>query len=289
MPLQASASFHTSDGRVAQLGISDYLVRLLTRWSTGFDDFPSYYNNLQFGEEIIVEEITLDFQREKVRVAANARVELLLSFSELQSEWQLHLSSWPDLIELKDLELVSMLNENVGLIKSKRHFKCQDVILKSSPRAPKLIYHELRMLLTLPSHTHLAKPPLAIVSIPDPRGGEPKIVGFILHYYPLGSLGRSLRDKSLGGTLNWHDQIRWAKQITSTLIFLNDTAQTFYSDLKPDNILLSTSENSRTDEIILIDFEQNGAPNAWTAPEVIHLQTLNLLSNYVPDDELREA
>ncbi|OJD27089.1 serine/threonine protein kinase [Blastomyces percursus] len=287
-PLQASASFHTSDSRVANLGISCYLAQVLTAWSARFDDFPRYFNSLPFGSEILVEEICVDLANVNVRLAASMWEDSSVSVDQLQKQWQLPPSSWPKIVDVKDLELLDILNENVALVRSERHFG-EAVIFKSSPSAPAHIYHELRMLLTLPSSPHLVKPPLALVSIPDLCGRSAKIVGFILHYYSGASLARTLHTRMLNGTLEWHDQLRWARQVTSTLMFLNTAAQTFYSDLKPDNILLSPPKPGEADDIVLIDFEQNGAPNAWTAPEVIHIETLNLLSRVAPDPGVRES
>ncbi|KFY79957.1 hypothetical protein V498_08875 [Pseudogymnoascus sp. VKM F-4517 (FW-2822)] len=93
----------------------------------------------------------------------------------------------------------------------------------------------------------------------------------------------------MNGTLSWHDQLRWAKEVTSILISLNQHADTYYSDLKPDNILLSTAKSAQADSVVLIDFEQNGAPNAWEAPEIIHIETLNILSRVATDPEIRES
>ncbi|KAH6671920.1 hypothetical protein B0J14DRAFT_594692 [Halenospora varia] len=288
-PLQASASFHTSDSRVANLGISRYLAQVLTIWSSSFNDFSSYFETLSFGTEIVIEEICADMKDVKIRVSPSPWNDSFLTVDELQEQWQLPSKLSPKVIELKDLKLLRILNENVALVRIEQHFDAQPVIFKSSPNAPIHIYHELRMLLTLPHNPHWVKPPLSLVSMPDLQSGHTKVVGIILHYYEGGSLAQKLRTRTMSGTLSWHDQIRWAKEVTSTLISLNKHAETYYSDLKPDNILLSTTKPGQADSIVLIDFEQNGAPNAWEAPEIIHIETLNILSRVAPDCDIREA
>ncbi|KAG9229296.1 hypothetical protein BJ875DRAFT_202576 [Amylocarpus encephaloides] len=285
--LQASASFHTSDSRLANLMISRYLAQVLTIWSSSFDDFSSYFKTLPFGTEIVVEEICADMQDVKVRVSPSPWNDSFLTVDELEEQWRFSLSL--KVIELKDLKLLRTFNETVVLVRAEQHFDAQPVIFKSSPNAPIHIYHELWMLLTLPQNPHLITPPLGLVSVPDVQGGPAKVVGIILQYYEEGTLAQQLRTRSMSGTLSWHVQIRWAKEVASALIFLNKYADTYYLDLKPDNILLSNAKPDHDGSIVLIDFEQNGAPNTWEAPEIIHIETLNILSRVAPDSDIREA
>lgn len=65
--------------------------------------------------------------------------------------------------------------------------------------------------------------------------------------------------------------MEWARQVTSALIHINEEAGTFYSDLRPDNVLLSSSSKAgQCEDIVLCDFEQRGNWHEWCLPEVLY-------------------
>lgn len=158
-------------------------------------------------------------------------------------------------------------------------------VFKSAVEDIKYAYHELKMLLTMPSHQHIMPRPIYCVTMTDRYGGSDKLCGFILPFFPLGTLAEALCLRKQRNTLHLEDQIQWAKQIASTLIFVKSTAARFYSELKPDNMILSESpatalstDGAGTDEegtkmtnIVLIDWEQLGNWLELTAPEVHYL------------------
>jgi hypothetical protein len=76
------------------------------------------------------------------------------------------------------------------------------------------------------------------------------------------------------GKLFLADQIKWARQITQSLIHIQALGPGYYCDLRLDNILLS-----ETDDSLLIDFEQRGLMPPFAAPEVNYLQYIEILAN----------
>jgi len=66
------------------------------------------------------------------------------------------------------------------------------------------------------------------------------------------------------------------------VIHVRDGPAAFYSELKPDNILLPDSKN----DVLLIDFEQFGNWETFIAPEIYHVHNI---SNLTKSEELPEA
>jgi serine/threonine protein kinase len=97
-------------------------------------------------------------------------------------------------------------------------------------------------------------------------------VGFTTTYHPEGTLRDILPFRRIHGTLRVADQIKWAIQLTSTLIHIRDHGR-YYSDLRLDNILLS--EN---DDLVLVDFEQRGVWCGFASPELNYLDYVFMLA-----------
>ena len=76
-------------------------------------------------------------------------------------------------------------------------------------------------------------------------------------------------------------QIKWVKQIASALLHLRYACRTFYSDLRPDNVLLNCTESGVLEEdIVLIDFEQRGNWYEWCAPEIRYRMYVEHIRNH---------
>jgi len=133
-------------------------------------------------------------------------------------------------------------------------------------------------------HPNVLPKPLFIVTLRDRYGDSDRVCGFIVEYFPGGNLADAIFERNAIGTLHFRDQLRWAQQLTSTLIFINQGPAKFYSELKTDNVLLSTKHDS--EDIVFIDFEQAGNWMDFTAPEINCLNCLGRLAkgpDYVPE------
>ena len=118
------------------------------------------------------------------------------------------------------------------------------------------ILHEMAFLRTIPPHPHIISPPVRYIS--RIHNGKKVICGFLLKYYPGGSLGAPER---VGAPIAM--RIKWAYQIASGLHHLHHVAHTYHGDIKLDNVVLD--ENG---DAVLIDFEQGRANEGNAAPEL---------------------
>ena len=190
------------------------------------------------------------------------------------------------------------LNDAISLVRVREVFGIELFVLKTSISDIKYLYHELKLLLTMPPHLNIIARPLYLVTSSDRHGGDDRVYSFLLEYHSQGNLANELEQRLRQGTLHLKDQLRWARQITSTMMFIMKKPTRFYSELKPDNVLLSGPD----EDAILIDFEQVGNWTSFSAPEIYYIEYLlqlakseiipvsikqryeKLLARYVPDD-----
>ena len=118
------------------------------------------------------------------------------------------------------------------------------------------ILHEMSLLRTIPPHPHIISPPVGYISRAHDR--KRVLCGFLLKYYPGGSLGAP---EQVGAPIAM--RIKWAYQIASGLHHLHHVAHTYHGDIKLDNVVLD--ENG---DAVLIDFEQGRANEGNAAPEL---------------------
>ncbi|KAF4546388.1 Protein kinase-like domain protein [Lasiodiplodia theobromae] len=120
--------------------------------------------------------------------------------------------------------------------------------------------------------------------------GRTVVIGFLLEFHQDGSLSNTLPLEHMEGNRpidRQIERIRWARQVTEALIHVQHQCKTFYSDIKTENILLGRQRSGKRD-VLLIDFEQRGASNAWTAPEVIYIERLRSILNVVEDHAFKK-
>lgn len=297
--LDSPAAFYLRDRRVAGLGISQFILLALKRSSADRNAFETTFKALPFGSRIVIEEISFDVERIKIHMIPDTKIERqILSVKALQSMWGLPESSWPPSLSLDHLEHHHQVNDAISLVRVREIFGIELVVLKTSISDVKYLYHELKILLTMRPHPNIIARPLYVVTRMDRYGGDDKVYGFLLEYHSRGNLANELERRLRQGTLYIKDQLRWAHQITSTLMFIVKTPTRFYSELKPDNILLSDPD----EQVILIDFEQVWNWTSFSAPEIYYIEYLlqlknsenipvsikqrypKLLARYVPDD-----
>lgn len=275
--LQSSAAFHTTDRRVERLGIAQYVLRVLESWTDRTPGLDVILPGLPFGSQIRVRNVVADVAKVEVEIVAGADVERQwLSVKELlQDMWDVSPSSWPEIIRVDDLALEAQLHDTVSLVRLRRSRSTELFVFKSALGSVKYLYHELKLLLTMPAHPNIIARPLYIVTSPCHSSGDEGTCGFILQYHPLGSLQNVISLRAHAGTLLLKDQMKWASQITRALLHVKERAGTFYSELKLDNVLLSSRNG--TEDVVLVDFEQRGNWLSWSAPEIYHVDIFELL------------
>ncbi|KAH8757016.1 hypothetical protein F5882DRAFT_43711 [Hyaloscypha sp. PMI_1271] len=272
--LGASDSVHMHDERVANLGISRYLVLLLDSWSSSYPDFERIYRGLPFGSSIVVGNIGLKLSESRIRINRNIQLPShLLSISNLQELWKLQDDSMPVAVDLHRLRFVKRLFSSICLIEHAG----KPMIFKSNTQSPSSIYHEIKVLLSLPPHPNIVGPPKALVTISSDSHSEKCLIcGFLLEYYELGSLEAYLPQIRDSHSLRAQDQLRWSLELASALIHIHSQVGMFYSDLKMDNILLRLINGKVS--IVLVDFEQSRNLYTWAPPEVFYVEWIAELS-----------
>ena len=263
--LDVHTAIYLRDGRVASLGISRYIVRVLEHWMNQFQDFKVFYNELPFGSRIVLENIAADIKDVRLQVIKTHFLERqLLSSGSLQRIWGFS-SPWPELADIAEVHLLRQLHDSVSLIQLRN----QRYILKALTSHPKYLYHELKVLLTLPSHPNIISRPVHLVTKQCRFGGKIAVIGFTLHYHEKGTLRDCLSLQRTQNSLHFHDQLKWAIQLTEALRCIRNEGN-FYCDLRLDNVVLNDD-----DGVVLIDFEARGVAFSASAPEINYLEYIH--------------
>lgn len=294
--LKPEMAMYTTDKQSAlDLPISKHLRQALDYWSSSLPAFKTLYLSLPFGSQIVVEELSIDpiATAATIHLVPNYAVEqAMASLDDLRQIWRRDIQ-WPATIDTTSLSFRSQIHEAITLVTIPSSADAtREYVFKSLLRDQKYLYNELKMLLTLPPHPNIISRPVHIVTHKCRFGGKRGVAGFILEYYPLGSLAAYLSSPST----SLSDRFRWARQITSALAHVNQ-AGAFYPDLKPDNIVLRQAIISEeeggcgchTDDAVLLDLEQRGGWFSWSPPEVAYAEYLEILAARAPDDAAARA
>nr|BAV32170.1 hypothetical protein [Sordaria araneosa] len=269
---------------ISALGMSRYICGVLDAYCSRNRSFLDRYRRLPYGSRIIISHVEPTLGNVNVSIEPNYTLEgLTTSIANLHEAWtrdKIPLARRPPNIDLFDLCLVRQLHDSVSLVEVLR---CEEkpelqgtvAVFKSGSDGFHHILHELKLMLTIPPHANIIGPPLATVTKKSGFGGKQGVYGFLIPYFPSGSLRDILPARSLAQTLCMSIKVRWCIQVTSALLHLFERARTFYSDLRPDNVLLDSEGQA-----ILCDLEQRGSWHEWCPPEVLYSQYLeNMLNN----------
>jgi len=285
--LDLNASTHIRDApRFTQLGISKYIARALEKWSSMIPDFYTYYTSLPFSSLINFEKISATPSELSIEVEKTVPAAGFLTLEQFRQAHGLKDVLLPRHLSLHKLSVLRQINEAVSLVEFPEDWKSTRLIFKCAIAFPELFYHELKMLLTLKPHRHVCERPLYIVTTEGQPGTDPIVVGFVLKYYDGGSLEAVLPSRLEEVRPTLEEKLKWSKQLTSVMSHLVSTEQTFFCDLKCENVVLSSQRVGHRD-IILVDFEQIGTDNAWTPPEIITLERLLSVVQHTKDRDSR--
>ena len=282
--LQSSSAPFVRSSQAAELGICQHVIRALGYWSGQIPDFETEYYGMPFGSRIVVNNICADVRKMDIQLVPRYSVEQCWqSLKRLKDIWALDSTRWPEAIDLDEIQLQSQPHESITLVRIPTRCCDQTVVFKSLVQDTKYMYHELKMLLTLEPHPNIISRPLYVVTKKCRFGGKIAVCGFILPFYPHGSLVGALEDARRAGlpsSVCLRDRLRWSIQITRALIHINKSSLGFYPDLKPDNVLLVPSHESEGADLnaVLIDLEQRGGWYSWSPPEVRYVEYMEYIT-----------
>ncbi|KAJ1331312.1 protein kinase [Microdochium nivale] len=272
--LDLAIAFHTKDGsRLSRLAVSSFITRVLQRWLktdfVDYDDFEKFYRGIPFGSRLVFENLSLDIREVRVMIGLNHNLERqLMSLSSLSKLWQPSLEL-PEMIDFFELQVVKVLHDSVCLVR----FRGELFIFKALTSDAKYLYHELKTLCTLSPHPNIIARPRHIVQKHCKFGSKKAIVGFTTHYHAKGTIRDILPSLQAHNRLETSTQFKWSIQLACALEHLRFNTNTYYPDLRLDNMVLSDD-----DDIVMVDFEQRGVWCEFAAPEVNAIEYLRLLA-----------
>ncbi|KAI5466068.1 hypothetical protein BGZ63DRAFT_400486 [Mariannaea sp. PMI_226] len=268
--LDVDVAFHTTSGsRIAVLGITRHILRILQHWTSTQDNPAQIFDNVPFGSRIVFENLPVNVADARISIARTHYLERqLLSLPSLQRYWGTGVQT-PPTIDISEVSYVSQLHDSVCLV------KIQDKIwiFKALTSYTKYLYHELRQLLLIEPHPNIVARPVHLVMKKCSFGNKVAVVGFTLEYHVHGSLRDLLPFLRIHNKVSLADETKWAIQLASALVHLRGTSKIFYPDLRLDNIVLSASR-----DVVMVDFEQRGVWCEFAAPEVNALEYVRLLA-----------
>ncbi|KAI0412577.1 hypothetical protein F5X98DRAFT_391845 [Xylaria grammica] len=281
--LRSTEAMYTSNSELYRLPLIQYIQDVLTTWSSRVHHFDTLYRSLPFGSRIAILNLSTSPDQAEVRLLPRSSIETLLAPAATLAQM------WPDILlppkyPLDRLELVKQMTDAASLVRIPEQAEGSLWVFKSSIEQPKYIYHELKILLQLQPHPHVLPRPKYIIT--DSWGSKScKVYGFLVEFFKGGNLGQAIERHKRQNTLTSQLQVSWALQLVSGLRFMLASPAGFYSELKPDNIVCDADN-----KLILIDMEQSGNWETFTAPEIYYVEHLIRLchSNLVPHhDRLR--
>ncbi|OTA89505.1 hypothetical protein M434DRAFT_23335 [Hypoxylon sp. CO27-5] len=263
---------------LARLGISRHLCRALDQQCIRDPSFLARYHRLPFGSRLFFTNVSSNPRDMELLVIPTFDLEgAALSVKSLQKLWNdIPREQWPETVDLSRLRFIRQLHESITLVElvDEAAGKMQQFAFKSNTNDLTYLYHELRFLLQCPPHPNIMPRPVRLVTKKSNFGGKAGVFGFLLQYFPRGSIRDFLPRRVSGALLPMSQRLSLCIEVTSALMHIKEQCGTFYSDLRPDNVLLSD-----TGHAIVCDFEQRGNHYEWCPPETLpYLYLENLKS-----------
>ena len=127
-----------------------------------------------------------------------------------------------------------------------------------------ICYHEIRTIRALPPHPQIISPAKIFVTVPDMKDGQQALVcGTLYPYMRHLTLEHQIQNSNeTGERIPPPAKAKWCFQLASAITHTHHVAHTYHMDIKSTNILLNDDL-----DILLIDWEQSGAPYCTVAPE----------------------
>jgi hypothetical protein len=116
--LGLGTAFHVKDARAVRLGISRHILRTLEYWSSQNPNFEAVYRGLPFGSRIVFENLAVNVRDIRVQIVRTHYLERqLLSCATLQRLWNLSADNWPEIIDIRQVQLCRQLHDSVSVVR----------------------------------------------------------------------------------------------------------------------------------------------------------------------------
>lgn len=125
-------------------------------------------------------------------------------------------------------------------------------------------YHEIRTVASLPSHPNIIPPPTTFVTVRNIKDAQQVLIcGTLYPFMKCGTLDDQVQQADFWkARLSLNCKARWCFQMASAIAHTHFVAHTFHMNIKPANFIVNDKK-----DLILIDWEQSGAPPYTLAPE----------------------
>ena len=268
--LDLDAFFHTRDkDRIAKLGLTRHVLRILHDWASSYQDPSKIYDTITFGSRFSIKRFSKHLHKVVLETDSGEELERnLMSPARLASYWGNDIEL-PVLVDVNKVVYLSQIHDSVCLVKVEDRVW----IFKTLTSATRFLYHELRHLLRIKSHPNVISRPAHLITKSSTYGGETVVLGFTTEYQAHGSLRDLIPFLKLHQKVTLADMTKWGVQLASALVHLRQTTNTFYPDLRLDNIVLSASN-----DVVMVDFEQRGVWCEFGAPETNAIDYVQLLA-----------
>lgn len=272
----------------------DQLLQILTDWSNSVTGFKEACEALPFGKSFIaINNTEVSFRPQpsfEDQLCTLTTLKHLWGFKcTVSSRATLPLcpktmDQMPPTISLSSLRIHLYLHDTVVLVNIPGSKDPEALyIFKTNDRAERL-YQEIHTLLILPPHPNVLQRPSFLVTKAtvrstmqrhDTTSNQHVVVGFLAPYHSGGQLSRVISAAAESGhvALSIEDQAKWSRQLASALLHVfkyeNGTDKSrcgLYTNLKPDNIVLTSPEDGSN--VVLIDFEKKINWRGYTPPEI---------------------
>ncbi|KAL7921610.1 kinase-like domain-containing protein [Trichoderma austrokoningii] len=119
-----------------------------------------------------------------------------------------------------------------------------------------------KLIANMPRHPNIQSPPLNLVSVRDSNQNT-VLVGHLSTYFAGGDLRNAIEVANAREShISLQQKAKWCHQMCLAITNTHRVAHTFHMDIKPGNFILDDQGN-----LVLIDWEQRGAPATTLAPE----------------------
>lgn len=292
--------FHMRErGRIQRTGVCSYVLRALQSWTQkyGMGRVKALYYEQPFGTRIMLANLPLDIRDVEIHIIQMHNIESHhLSPRQLMELWSPAIEELPPPIDIFRLTFVQQLHDSVCLVRyrggedsghnAKNGEEGEVWVMKALTSGVKYMYHELRVLLAMPPHPNvIARPTRLVTKQSEWNKNKTLVVGFIVPYYTGGGLRDELPVLRMNGLLELRDQARWATQICTGLLHIQEKAKTYYPDLRLDQIVVSSVDQ----RLVILDFEQRGVWCEFASPEINAIEYTRLLALDDDADVLKEA
>lgn len=288
--LDLDTVFHARDrARLRRQGIYSYVLRALQAWTerNGRERIQELYYESPFGSRLVFGNLPLKVQDVDIQVRYHWDLESHYNtVSELTKMWegQVDAKSIPPTIDIFDLIFVRQLHDSVCVVRhrpdtsGKVNGETRQEglwVMKALTSSVKFMYHELRVLLTLPAHANIISTPTRLVTKATRMNKKRvAVVGFLMPFHSGGGLRDELPLLRVNRRLQLEDQIHWAREICSAMTHIRFQAHTFYPDLRLDQIVFPADKKRP----IVVDMEQRGVWCEFGSPEVNAIDYLMALA-----------